>query len=99
LRALNESGQGLFSIHHGSKASFVLINLNSQREVIPVDTHVHQIAHKHYGIKMPSAKGGKVPMTPKLYEDVATKLADMWGDYAGWAHSVCDEEASVVETP
>jgi len=37
---------------------------------------------------MPSAKGGKVPMTPKLYEEVATKLADVWGDYAGWAHSV-----------
>jgi len=39
---------------------------------------------------MPSAKGGKVPMTPKLYEEVATKLADVWGDYAGWAQSVSD---------
>jgi len=37
---------------------------------------------------MPAAKGGKVPMTPKLYEEVATKLASVWGDYAGWAHSV-----------
>ena len=64
---------------------------NFQREVVPVDTHVHQIAHKHYGVKMPSAKGGKVPMTPKLYEEVATKLADVWGDYAGWAQSVGDE--------
>jgi len=61
---------------------------NFQREVVPVDTHVHQIAHKHYGVKIPSAKGGKVPMTPKLYEEVATKLADVWGDYAGWAQSV-----------
>ena len=99
MRALDESGQGLFSIHHHSKASFALIHPHPQREVIPVDTHVHQIAHKHYGIKMPSTKGGKVPMTPKLYEDLATKLADMWGDYAGWAHSVCDVEANVVETP
>jgi len=61
---------------------------NFQREVVPVDTHVHQIAHRHYGVKMPSAKSGKVPMTPKLYEEVATKLADVWGDYAGWAQSV-----------
>ena len=68
-----------------------------QREVVPVDTHVHQIAHKHYGVKMPSAKGGKVPMTPKLYEEVATKLADVWGDYAGWAHSVCDTGAGPVK--
>ena len=27
-------------------------------------------------------------MTPKLYLDVAKKLADVWGPYAGWAHSV-----------
>jgi len=46
---------------------------------------------------MPSAKGGKVPMTPKLYEEVATKLADVWGDYAGWAHSVCNTGAGTVK--
>ena len=45
---------------------------------------------------MPSAKGGKVPMTPKLYEEVATKLADVWGDYAGWAQSVCDEKTKTM---
>ena len=45
---------------------------------------------------MPSAKGGKVPMTPKLYEEVATKLADVWGDYAGWAQSVGDATAESV---
>jgi N-glycosylase/DNA lyase len=27
-------------------------------------------------------------MTPKLYEEVNTKLVSVWGDYAGWAHSV-----------
>lgn len=71
----------------------------NQREVVPVDTHVHQIAHKHYGVKMPSAKGGKVPMTPKLYEEVATKLADVWGDYAGWAQSVRDAETEPTRFP
>jgi N-glycosylase/DNA lyase len=27
-------------------------------------------------------------MTPKIYEAVAKKLVETWGDYAGWAHSV-----------
>jgi N-glycosylase/DNA lyase len=27
-------------------------------------------------------------MTPKLYDELNTKLAKVWGDYAGWAHSV-----------
>lgn len=31
-------------------------------------------------------------MTPRLYEEIAMKLADVWGDYAGWAQSVCDTE-------
>jgi N-glycosylase/DNA lyase len=57
--------------------------------VVPVDTHVHQIALKYYGLRgTPQGKGGKVPMTPKIYEAVSTKLVEMWGEYAGWAHSV-----------
>lgn len=27
-------------------------------------------------------------MTPKVYDEVSSKLAAVWGDYAGWAHSV-----------
>lgn len=61
-------------------------NISSQREVIPVDTHVHQIAIKHYGLR--GASGSKANMTPKLYDEVNAKLAKVWGDYAGWAHSV-----------
>ncbi len=56
-----------------------------QREVIPVDTHVHQIAIKHYGLRGATKTGA---MSPKLYEEVSTKLAAVWGEYAGWAHSV-----------
>ena len=58
-----------------------------QKEVVPVDTHVYQIAVKHYGLKGAS-NGKKVTMTPKIYEDINTRLFDVWGDYAGWAHSV-----------
>jgi N-glycosylase/DNA lyase len=54
--------------------------------VIPVDTHVHQIAVKHYGLK--GAGKGKAVMNPKLYDAVNDKLARCWGDYAGWAQSV-----------
>lgn len=50
-----------------------------------MDTHVYQIAVKHYGLRTPL----KANMTPVLYAQVAQKLAGVWGDYAGWAHSVC----------
>jgi N-glycosylase/DNA lyase len=54
-----------------------------------VDTHVYQIAIKHYGFRGSSASKSKINMTPKLYEEVNAKLAAIWGEYAGWAHSVC----------
>lgn len=57
-----------------------------QKEVVPVDTHVHQIAIKHYGMK--GSTSGKTNMTPKLYDEVNSKLFSVWGDYAGWAHCV-----------
>jgi N-glycosylase/DNA lyase len=53
---------------------------------VPVDTHVHQIALKHYGLK--STSRGKATMTPKLYEELSAKFFSIWGDYAGWAHCV-----------
>lgn len=58
----------------------------NQREVVPVDTHVHQIAIKHYGMR--GSSGAKQNMTPKLYDEVNNKLTTVWGEYAGWAHSV-----------
>ncbi|KAG7447921.1 DNA glycosylase [Guyanagaster necrorhizus] len=67
-------------------ADCVLLMSLDKKEVIPVDTHVHQIAIKHYGFK--GLLKGKSPMTPKLYEEVNSKLVRIWGDYAGWAHSV-----------
>ncbi|PSR94115.1 hypothetical protein PHLCEN_2v4543 [Hermanssonia centrifuga] len=66
-------------------ADCVLLMSLDKTEVVPVDTHVHQIASKHYGL--PSSKA-KVNMTPALYEQVNAKLTEVWGTYAGWAHSV-----------
>ncbi|GLB34859.1 putative N-glycosylase dna lyase [Lyophyllum shimeji] len=70
-------------------ADCVLLMSLDKKEVVPVDTHVHQIAVKHYGLKDASGPSGKkATMTPKIYGDVNTKLFRVWGDYAGWAHSV-----------
>ena len=66
----------------------------AQREVIPVDTHVHQIAMKHYG--MNGSSKGKTAMNPKLYEAVSSKLTDIWGNYAGWAQTVSGLSQTVV---
>ncbi|EJD42201.1 DNA glycosylase [Auricularia subglabra TFB-10046 SS5] len=73
-------------------ADCILLMSLDKREVVPVDTHVYQIALKHYGFRVPGSptKGGngKPAMTPKIYDAVANKFVDLWGDYAGWAHSV-----------
>jgi N-glycosylase/DNA lyase len=76
-------------------ADCVLLMSLDKREVVPVDTHVQQIAAKHYGLS--KAKGG---MTPKLYEEVNMKLVKTWGDWAGWAHSVsCFSLLSLLNLP
>lgn len=68
-------------------ADCVLLMSLDKKEVVPVDTHVYQIAVRHYGLKGTS-NGKKVTMTPKIYEDVNTRLFNVWGEYAGWGHSV-----------
>jgi len=67
-------------------ADCILLMSLDKNEVIPVDTHVHQIAMKHYGVS--GSLKGKSAMTPKLYDEVSTRLSALWGEYAGWAHSV-----------
>lgn len=64
-----------------------ILLITSQSEVVPVDTHVLQIAVKYYGFK--GGSGSKVTMTPKLYNDINAKLVSIWGPYSGWAHTVC----------
>ncbi|KAI0683833.1 DNA glycosylase [Cytidiella melzeri] len=66
-------------------ADCILLMSLDKPEVVPVDTHVHQIAIKHYGL---SGSKTKTAMSPALYEQVNSKLVGVWGEYAGWAHSV-----------
>lgn len=47
---------------------------------------MYNIAVKYYGLKNTSAR--KMNMTPKIYDEVNVKLFSVWGEYAGWAHSV-----------
>lgn len=47
-----------------------------KHEVVPIDTHMFQIASRDYNFKS------------KNYKSVQEKLKDIWGEHAGWAHSV-----------
>ncbi|KAF8635610.1 hypothetical protein AX15_000250 [Amanita polypyramis BW_CC] len=67
-------------------ADCVLLMSLDKKEVVPIDTHVYQLAIKYYGLKG-SAKG-KPAMSPKIYDEVSAKLYSIWGEHAGWAHSV-----------
>ncbi|KAJ6262518.1 hypothetical protein Dda_3328 [Drechslerella dactyloides] len=51
---------------------------------VPVDTHVWQIATRDYKFR-----GGKVrSLTKGVYDAVGEHFRTLWGDEAGWAHSV-----------
>lgn len=53
-------------------------------EVVPVDTHVYQIAVRDYALK-----GSRdATVSRAMYAKVNVKLRDVWGDKAGWAHQV-----------
>jgi N-glycosylase/DNA lyase len=51
---------------------------------VPVDTHVWQIAQRDYKL----GKGKNSSMTKGTYDMVANHFRKIWGQEAGWAHSV-----------
>nr|XP_045605858.1 N-glycosylase/DNA lyase-like [Procambarus clarkii] len=51
---------------------------------IPVDTHVFQIAARDY---LPHLRTCKT-VTDKVYREIADHFRSVFGEYAGWAHSV-----------
>ncbi|KAG0209066.1 8-oxoguanine glycosylase ogg1 [Mortierella sp. NVP41] len=57
-----------------------------KHEAIPVDTHVWQIAVRDYRFRFE----GKVPkaISPAIYKAVGRHFVELFGGYAGWAHSV-----------
>ena len=53
-------------------------------EAVPVDTHVWQIAQRDYKF----GKGKHISLTKATYDAVGTHFRKLWGQEAGWAHSV-----------
>jgi len=53
-------------------------------EAVPVDTHMWQIAQRDY---LPHLKKYKT-LTDKIYQEIGDHFRGIYGDYAGWAHSV-----------
>ncbi|KAJ5698324.1 8-oxoguanine DNA glycosylase [Penicillium macrosclerotiorum] len=53
-------------------------------ESVPVDTHVWQIAQRDYRF----GKGSHKSLTKATYDAVGNHFRKLWGQEAGWAHSV-----------
>lgn len=53
-------------------------------ESVPVDTHVWQIAQRDYKMGKTKTK----TFNKVMYEAVGDHFRGLWGEYAGWAHSV-----------
>ncbi|KAF5125333.1 N-glycosylase/DNA lyase [Metarhizium anisopliae] len=53
-------------------------------ESVPVDTHVWQIAQRDYKFGKSKVK----TFNKAMYDAVGDHFRTIWGDYAGWAHSV-----------
>ncbi|OAA32772.1 DNA glycosylase [Moelleriella libera RCEF 2490] len=51
---------------------------------VPVDTHVWQIAQRDYKFGKSKVK----TFNKVMYDAVGDHFREIWGDYAGWAHSV-----------
>ncbi|CAO1619330.1 unnamed protein product [Sympodiomycopsis kandeliae] len=77
-RSYHESRSELIKLQGiGPKvADCILLMSLDQPSSIPVDRHVFQFAAKWYGLR--NAK----------YENLVEYFRELWGEYAGWAHSV-----------
>lgn len=61
-----------------------------QLAVVPVDTHIWRVACERYRFPgVPTARAGKTgTLTAAAYEAIHTGFRELFGDTAGWAHSV-----------
>lgn len=56
-----------------------------KHDIVPVDTHVYQIAIRDYKFK---GKKDLKTMNKKTYHDIRLFFKEIFGDFAGWAQSV-----------
>lgn len=54
-------------------------------EAVPVDTHVWQIAMRDYKF---GGRSKNKTLTKAMYDAVGDHFRELWGEQAGWAHSV-----------
>jgi len=61
-----------------------------QLAAVPIDTHIWQVAFKHYRFKgLPGLNGKtKVSMTKDVYKALGEGFRGVFGERAGWAHLV-----------
>ncbi|XP_041861061.1 N-glycosylase/DNA lyase isoform X1 [Melanotaenia boesemani] len=53
-------------------------------EAVPIDTHVWQIAKRDYKY---ATNNRQKTLTDKLHKEIGDFFRELWGPYAGWAHS------------
>ncbi|ODV97891.1 hypothetical protein PACTADRAFT_31311 [Pachysolen tannophilus NRRL Y-2460] len=54
-----------------------------KHDIVPIDTHVFNIVKRDYKFKSSSKN-----LNNKLYLEIRHFLKKLWGEYAGWAHSI-----------
>ncbi|XP_050331309.1 N-glycosylase/DNA lyase [Bactrocera neohumeralis] len=54
-------------------------------EAVPIDTHIYKVAQTVY---MPEQLATVKTVTPRIYEEIANHLRNIYGPYAGWAQAV-----------
>ena len=66
-----------------------------RHSVVPIDTHMWQIARRHYvahsDMPAPLAKAlveQPKPSSKAHYRQLSAFFRQLWGEYAGWAHSI-----------
>jgi len=64
-------------------ADCILLMSMDQTDAVPVDTHMFNIAKEY----LPHLKDYK-SVTDKVYTEIGNHFRELYGDYAGWAHSV-----------
>lgn len=63
-------------------ADCILLFAFNRFSVVPIDTHMWKLAKNYYNA--PQSKS----LTGKVYKDIAKTYRKVFGEYAGWAHSI-----------